>query len=164
MENIYKEEQKYQKGTMEKDVILCLLRKKGYRITKQRENLIEVILEEECASCKEIYYKAARKDSGIGMATIYRMVNLLEEIGALKSRNQYSFCETEVLSGHNSRKEMQGDSSVGVISCTVELEDMSQVELKGKSIKEIFEKGMEVCGYSEGKKVKHIVIRGNRPI
>lgn len=144
MSNSHTAEQKYQKGNMDQGAILKLLSKKGYRITKQRKTLIEVIMEENCTSCKEIYFKATKKDSGIGMATIYRMMNLLEEIGALKWRNQYSICEADLQH---------------LEACMVELEDRSQVELKGGSIREIFEKGMEVCGYSEGKKVKHIVIR-----
>lgn len=144
MKNIHMDEQKYQKGNMDQNAILDLLRKKGYRITKQRQNLIEVIMEENCSSCKEIYFKAAKKDSGIGMATIYRMMNLLEEIGALRWRNQYSICDTELLH---------------LEACTVELEDTSKVELKGKTIRKVFEKGMEACGYTEGKKVKHIVVK-----
>ena len=39
-------------------------------------------LQEECTCCKEIYFLASKKDPNIGMATVYRMINLLEEIGA----------------------------------------------------------------------------------
>ena len=38
---------------------------------------------------KEIYYKAAATDSSIGAATVYRMVNLLEDIGAINRKNMY---------------------------------------------------------------------------
>ena len=54
------------------------LRKMGCRITKQRLLLLDIILGEECSSCKEIYYKASRIDKKIGSATVYRMVNTLE--------------------------------------------------------------------------------------
>lgn len=76
-------------GKMQKEMVLQKLREKGCRITKQRLMLLDVILQEECASCKEIYYKAASKDSAIGAVTVYRMVNLLEEIGAISRKNMY---------------------------------------------------------------------------
>lgn len=85
---------------MQKEMVLQRLREKGCRITKQRQILLDVILQEECASCKEIYYKASSLDSSIGAATVYRMVNLLEEIGAISRKNMYKIscctgCEKE---------------------------------------------------------------------
>ena len=74
-------EPNYQRTRMQKDVVIQELKKRGCRITKQRRMLLEVILENECSCCKEIYYNASRLDPGIGSATVYRMVNLLEEIG-----------------------------------------------------------------------------------
>ena len=71
---------------MEKEVVIQKLRERGFRITKQRQILLDVILQEECTSCKEIYYKAVDFDPGIGAATVYRMVNLLEEIGAVSRK------------------------------------------------------------------------------
>ena len=74
---------------MQKELVLQKLREKGCRITKQRQVLLDIILQEECASCKEIYYKAQKEDDGIGTATVYRMMNLLEEIGAISRKNMY---------------------------------------------------------------------------
>ena len=71
---------------MKKETIIQKLRERGCRITKQRLLLIDIILEQDCSSCKEIYYKASKQDSSIGSATVYRMVNTLEEIGALNRR------------------------------------------------------------------------------
>lgn len=71
---------------MEKEIIIQKLKDRGGRITKQRLILLDIILEGECSCCKEIYYKAVNKDEKIGLATVYRMVNKLEEIGAI-SRN-----------------------------------------------------------------------------
>lgn len=71
---------------MQKELVIQKLREQGCRITKQRQILLNVILQEECTSCKEIYYKAASIDPGIGAATVYRMVNVLEEIGATAER------------------------------------------------------------------------------
>ena len=74
---------------MQKEIIIQKLRDIGCRITKQRQILLDVILQEDCDCCKELYYKAAAIDSGIGAATVYRMINLLEEIGAIDRKNMY---------------------------------------------------------------------------
>ena len=40
-----------------KGFIISELKKNGCRITSQRKLLIDVILQDECSCCKEIYYK-----------------------------------------------------------------------------------------------------------
>ena len=76
--------QQYQRSSMQRSAIVDRLRREGCRITKQRKIILDIILQEECTCCKEIYFLASKKDPNIGMATVYRMINLLEEIGALK--------------------------------------------------------------------------------
>ena len=78
---------RYEKTKMQREQILNRLREQGCRITKQRLTLLDIILEEECSCCKEIYYKVQEKDRNIGPATIYRMVNMLEKIGAISRKN-----------------------------------------------------------------------------
>ncbi len=68
---------------MSKEKVVDMLKENGCRITKQRMTILDVILEGEAGCCKEIYYKAAQKDSAIGVATVYRMVNTLEDIGVI---------------------------------------------------------------------------------
>lgn len=60
--------------------VIRKLKENGYRITAQRKMLIRVILENEYSSCKEIYFAARREDQKVGMATVYRMVQLLENM------------------------------------------------------------------------------------
>ena len=72
-----------------KSYILQELKKRGCRITNQRKILIDVILRDECCSCKEIYYQAIKEDPTIGMATVYRMVKTLEEAGFIHRKNMY---------------------------------------------------------------------------
>lgn len=72
-----------------KEQIVEKLKENGCRITKQRRMLIDIILENDCSSCKEIFYKASRADEKIGVATVYRMINALEEIGAISRKNMY---------------------------------------------------------------------------
>lgn len=67
----------------QKQIVIEKLKNAGCRITKQRLMLIDIILENQCTCCKEIYYQAAKQDPNIGTATVYRMVNTLEEIGVV---------------------------------------------------------------------------------
>jgi len=73
----------------QKEIIIQRLREDGCRITKQRLMLLDIILEDDCASCKEIYYRASQRDPSIGAATVYRMINTLEDIGAISRKNMY---------------------------------------------------------------------------
>ena len=72
---------------MQKEHIVETLREKGCRITKQRLMLIDIILEEECQSCKEIYYKAVKADAKIGTATVYRAAKIQKITQAWKEKN-----------------------------------------------------------------------------
>jgi Fur family ferric uptake transcriptional regulator len=74
---------------MQKDLIIQKLREQGCRITKQRLMILDIILQEDCSCCKEIYYKASKLDSRIGSATVYRMINTLEEIGAISRKIRF---------------------------------------------------------------------------
>ena len=65
----------------QKEQVIKELRRRGKKITAQRSLLIDVILAGDCQSCKEIYYEAVQKDQSIGLATVYRMVHMMEEIG-----------------------------------------------------------------------------------
>ena len=74
---------------MAKEVIIQKMKDSGCRITKQRMILLDIILEEDCSCCKEIYFKTSKKDSKIGVATVYRMINSLEEIGVISRKNMF---------------------------------------------------------------------------
>lgn len=84
-----RQEMGFTRTQMQKDMVLRLLKERGCRITKQRQILLDVILQEDCTCCKEIYYKASKRDPKIGSATVYRMVNVLEEIGAINRGNMF---------------------------------------------------------------------------
>jgi len=72
----------------------------GKRITKQRMIILDVILEQNWTDCKEVYYEAVRRDSTIGLSTVYRTIRMLEEMGILKRVYQYAF------TGEEEKKEM----------------------------------------------------------
>lgn len=90
------EEPSYQGTQMQRELVIQRLRERGCRITKQRLMLLDIILGEECSCCKEIYYRAVQRDQKIGTATVYRMVNTLEEIGAISRKNMYKLFLDEV--------------------------------------------------------------------
>lgn len=69
---------------MSNEYVISILKDKGFRITKQRKLIIDIILNSDGASCKEIYHKVVAKDDTVGSATVYRMIRLLEDVGILK--------------------------------------------------------------------------------
>lgn len=133
-------DQQYQRSNMQKSAIMNRLRQAGCRITKQRKIILDIILQEECTCCKEIYFLASKRDPNIGMATIYRMINLLEEIGALKRKRAYRICNEE--------------SPVHI--CSVKLDDYTSIRLDGEKLRQVIEKGMESFGYLHDRRVRSV--------
>lgn len=130
---------------MQKEIVVETLKNQGYRITKQRLMLLDVILGEDCSSCKEIYYKASKLDNRIGTATVYRMVNTLEEIGAISRKNMY-----RIACGMNCEQEN---------ACVIELNDGTEISLSGAKWNQVIQEGLEACGYLNGKKVQSVIAR-----
>ena len=137
---------KLHRTEMQKELVIQKLREQGCRITKQRQILLNVILQEECTSCKEIYYKASMKDPGIGTATVYRMVNVLEEIGAISRKNMYriSYDEEEIQSRNQ--------------SCRVELSDHTSRSLSSGVWLDVIRAGLKDYGYIEDQDVENVVL------
>ena len=77
--------------TDQKEMIISELQKNGKRITDQRRILLDVILEGKWSSCKETYHMASKRDPSIGLATVYRMVAVLEEMGFLRKGYRYYY-------------------------------------------------------------------------
>lgn len=73
----------------DQEVVLHELRRQGKRITGQRKVILDIILRQNWESCKDIYYEAIKVDSSIGIATVYRMLDTLEELGVLQKRCSY---------------------------------------------------------------------------
>lgn len=85
----------------QKEQVIQEFQKRGKRITGQREMLLDVLLEGNWTNCKDIYYEARKREPNLGMATVYRMVNALEEIGILSRTYQYSFSPQDREKGEN---------------------------------------------------------------
>ena len=63
------------------------------RIAAVREAVgskVDIILENHCSSCKEIFFYASKRDEKIGIATVYRMVSALEEVGVISRKIVYA--------------------------------------------------------------------------
>ena len=128
-----KEQVSYQTTKMQREIILTKLKEKGCRITKQRLRLIDIILQNECSSCKEIFYRALEEDDKLGVATVYRMVNLLEEIGAISRKNMYRISGCETCCQEN--------------GCTVRLSDDTVCKLPSEVWKQVVREGLKNMGY-----------------
>ncbi len=126
---------------MEKEQIIQKLKENGFRITRQRRILLDVILDEDCSCCKEIYYKASKRDQKIGFATVYRMVNSLEDIGALERSSL--------------RKIPQYDGS-HPSSVNVTLDDSSALELSWEDWSKVIQEGLQARGYISEQKVRNV--------
>ena len=86
-----------------KELIMQELRRRRCRITSQRSLIVDIILKNQCSCCKEIYYQAVEHDPTIGIATVYRMLALLEEIGVIDRKNMYQI-QSETLSNEKNEK------------------------------------------------------------
>lgn len=131
----------YERTQMQKQVILQRLRERGCRVTKQRLVILDTILKEECTCCKDIYAIASKKDAGIGVATVYRMINILEEVGAISRKNMYKVC-------------CESEDCRFKKTCRVELDDDTVIELSEKKLNHVVKAGLMACGYVKGQDVK----------
>lgn len=135
----------YLRTQMQKEIILEKLKDQGCRITKQRLMLLDIILEEECSCCKEIYYKAAKIDKNIGTATVYRMINLLEEVGAIRRNNMYKIACGEICKMED--------------VCTIELNDNTVHHLSAKKWNAVIQEGLKACGYLKGQGIRSVTVQ-----
>jgi Fur family transcriptional regulator, ferric uptake regulator len=138
------ERRSYHRSKMQKDRIIEKLKESGCRITKQRLIILDIILGQECSCCKEIYYQASKLDQKIGKATVYRMVNTLEEIGAINRSNMYKVLYS---------KECNNESQY-----TVSLDDGTIYQVSAKKWNDIIHAGLASFGYVKNQKITSISI------
>ena len=76
------------------------------------------------------------------MATVYRMINALEEIGAISRKNMYRI--------------ESGENCAG--GCDIVLEDDTVFSMPKEKLDQIVRDGVRRCGYlSDGKKISRII-------
>ena len=136
------ETRQYGRVASQRDKVLDELKKNGFRITNQRKLLIDIILSDECSCCKEIYYEAVRQDPSIGIATVYRMVKTLEDIGAINRKNMY-----KIDCGENCNLKK---------GCTLVLDNREKVSLSAEDLHEAMMGILDKRGYGKGGKIESI--------
>jgi Fur family ferric uptake transcriptional regulator len=57
------------------------LRAGGYRVTPQRQLILEAVTELEHATPEEIFARVRRTARGVNVSTVYRTLELLEQVG-----------------------------------------------------------------------------------
>lgn len=127
----------------EKDKILELFRNKGMRITKQRKLILDIVFEQECTSCKEIYYQASKQDKNIGLPTVYRMVNALGELGVFR---RYS-----PTSGSFFYRNKDWNS-------VISLKNQKEVEFTGDEWRKLLTDALQKKGYAEAPEIERVVL------
>ena len=156
-----KAEENYQRTKMQEEMIFRKLKDMGCRVTKQRRILLNVILQEECASCKEIYYKARKEDPRMGAATVYRMINLLEEIGAISRNSIYTIPGAAPVGagcGECSDMDCACVEQGKKIACVIELDDHTSCCLSANECCLVMTKGLRACGYIQCQNVTNILL------
>ena len=77
----------YSVGNLTDDT-LRKLEASGLRMTVQRRHIIDILTNSQCTSPKELWYEARQYVPDLGIATVYRLINRLEQIGVIsKTRN-----------------------------------------------------------------------------
>lgn len=128
--------------------IIAELKKRGFRLTEQRKIIVDIIANEEYTCCKEVYFLAHKRDSSIGIATVYRMIHLLEELGAISRNN----IQKTVCSGRCC------DMKSG---CTVVTDESKQIILSEEDIQEALKYIMRKNGYANVDEIKAVLINQN---
>lgn len=81
------EDEYYEVGSLTEET-LRKLEESGLRMTVQRRHIIDILTRSDCTSPKEVWYEAREFVPDLGIATVYRLINRLEQIGVLsKQRN-----------------------------------------------------------------------------
>lgn len=128
----------------EKDKILELFRQKGMRITKQRKLILDIVFEHEYTCCKEIYYQALKKDKKIGIATVYRMINALAELGVFQVSASYRIAHSAPPGGQN--------------GCRVVLKNQTVVEFDQCEWQNLLEEALQKKGYTEAPEIERVIL------
>ncbi len=146
----------------QKELIIQQLRDAGCRITKQRLVILDIILNSDPSCCKEIYREAVKVDKSIGSATVYRMVNTLEEIGVLNRKNMY---QVDCSNCANVCPDADCDDTCQGTSCAacetnvvITLDDDSKIVLNRADLAKILEAGLEATGKLSGHSIAKIAM------
>jgi Fur family ferric uptake transcriptional regulator len=139
----------------QRDLIVQQLRDAGCRITKQRLTVLDIILNSDPSCVKEIYREAVKVDKNIGSATVYRMVNTLEEIGVINRKNMYQV-DCSSCSVHCADEDCDSDCVGNCPECetrvVVTLDDDTKMVLSREELAALIEAGLHASGKVDASK------------
>ena len=113
------------------------LKKKGYKLTPQRRAILDIIVECEGKhlTAEEIYDEVKKTCPEIGLATVYRTIALLEEIGVVSRLNLNDGCSRYELI-HGDENHMHHHLICNRCNAVIEVEDDLLEELEDRIGKE----------------------------
>lgn len=80
---------------------LTCLQQNGYRLTDARKAVVEIVAQTENAlNPLEVYEQARRRARGLGLVTVYRTLEKLEETGLIQRVHQPGGCNAYLPSAH----------------------------------------------------------------
>lgn len=100
----------HEQGTNQPEVLKMLLNQEGFRLTSQRQKILEVIKDAadgEHLSAEDIYQKLSDSGEKIGVSTVYRALHLLVNLGLIRElalseeRKFYELCHPFVSAHHH---------------------------------------------------------------
>ncbi len=148
--------------TEQREVIIQQLREAGCRITKQRLTILDIILNGDPSCVKEIYREAVKKDKNIGSATVYRMVNTLEEIGVINRKNMYQVdCAncTKLCPDEDCDEDCPGGSCLNCeTNVVVTLDDDSKIVLNRVELQNLLYAGLKAEGKIVNQKIARLAM------
>jgi len=84
---IHYDDQMMNKNAREMDVLREHLSKHQLKVTRQRELILNAFLKQEHITAEAMYHQLAKKDPHLGLATIYRTLNLFCDAGIAQARH-----------------------------------------------------------------------------
>ena len=113
----------------------------------KKEQIIEKLKENGCRITKQPFSDRIvplYTDAKIGVATVYRMINALEDIGAISRKNMYKLECSE-------NCEAQG-------GCEITPDDNTICHLSPGNWNKVVREGMRRCGYLKDQKIAKIKV------
>jgi Fur family transcriptional regulator, ferric uptake regulator len=97
------------------------LRARGYRLTPQRQLVLEAVAEQGHATPEEIAGAVRRTASGVNISTVYRTLELLEELGLVRHSHLGHGAPTYSLASQDDHVHLVCRSCDGVQEVSAEL-------------------------------------------
>ncbi|KPU28052.1 Fur family transcriptional regulator [Caloranaerobacter sp. TR13] len=128
------------------------LKEKGYKLTTQRRIILDVILENQGKhlSPEEIYEKVRGKFPEIGLATVYRTLQLFEELNIIYKLNFNDGCsryELNTNSGDHQHHHLICLSCGKVIEVQLDLLETLEEEIEKSGEFKIVDHNLKFFGY-----------------